>query len=233
MPQTGQSWNRPNRMYVHQFKQEVATTWKTGSSYITNISGSVNGPSAVAPKSGVYFYLSLLLPALSLMCKVNCPSLVGDILVEHNAVEDVWLHVLLRARRQGCTTPCTVCLIVGRVVLSRPYLSKSALSLLASLSCTSTWLLATPRCISTNVHITYHFPTLNGANGGDLIPTYTRFWCNSTRPIYTSTDISDVATSWVPCCSYFLFELMYIHPVWSVSAFSCVRRCSIVLFYVL
>ena len=162
-------------MYVHQFKQEVATTWKTGSSYITYISGSVNGPSAVAPKSGVYFYLSLLLPALSLMCKVNCPSLVGDILVEHDAVEDARLHVLLRARRRGCTTPCTVCLIVGRVVLSRPYLSKSASSLLASLSPTSTWLLATPQCISTNVHITYHFPTLNGANGGDLIPTYTRF----------------------------------------------------------
>ena len=86
-------------MYVHQFKQEVATTWKTGSSYITNISGSVNGPSAVAPKSGVYFYLSLLLPALSLMCKVNCPSLVGDILVEHDAVEDARLHVLLQDAR--------------------------------------------------------------------------------------------------------------------------------------
>ena len=84
-------------MYVHQLKQEVATTWKTGSSYITNISGSVNGPSAVAPKSGVYFYLSLLLPALSLMCKVNCPSLVGDILVEHDAIEDARLQVLIRA----------------------------------------------------------------------------------------------------------------------------------------
>ena len=97
-------------MYVHQLKQEVATTWKTGSSYITNISGSVNGPSAVAPKSGVYFYLSLLLPALSLMCKVNCPSLVGDIPVEHDAVENTRLHVLLRARHRGCTTPCTACL---------------------------------------------------------------------------------------------------------------------------
>ena len=43
-------------MYVHRFKQEVATTWKTGSSYITYISGSVNGPSAVAPKSGVCLY---------------------------------------------------------------------------------------------------------------------------------------------------------------------------------
>ena len=132
------------------------------------------------------------------------------------AVEDAQLHALF--------------VLLSGVVLSRPYLSKSASSLLASLSRTSTWLLATPRCISTNVHITYHFPTLNGANGGDLIPTYTRFWCNSTRPIYTSTDISDVATSCFPCCSYFLFELMYIHPVWSVSALSCLRQCSIVLF---
>ena len=86
------------------------------------------------------------------------------------------------------------------------------------------------RCISTNVHITYHFPALNGENGGDLIQTYTRFWCYSTRPIYTSTDISDVATSCFPCCSYFLFEPMYIHPVWSVSALSCLRQCSSVLF---
>ena len=89
-------------MYVHQLKQEVATTWKTGSSYIANISGSVNGPSAVAPKSGVYFYLSLLSPALSLMCKVKCPSLAGDILVEHDTVEDARLRELLSARRQGC-----------------------------------------------------------------------------------------------------------------------------------
>ena len=73
------------------------------------------------------------------------------------------------------------------------------------------------------------FPTLEGANGGDLIPSYTRFQCNRTRPIYTTTHITDVATSCFPCCSYFLFELMYIHPVWSVSAFSCLRRCSIVL----
>ena len=74
------------------------------------------------------------------------------------------------------------------------------------------------------------FPTLEGANGGDLIPSYTRFQCNGTKPIYTTTGITDVATSCFPCCSYFLFELMYIHPVWSVSAFSCLRRCSIVLF---
>ena len=41
-------------MYVHQLKQEVATTWKTGSSYISYISGYVNGPSAVTLKSGVF-----------------------------------------------------------------------------------------------------------------------------------------------------------------------------------
>ena len=80
------------------------------------------------------------------------------------------------------------------------------------------------------LHRISSFPTLEGANGGDLIPSYTRFQCNRTRPIYTTTDISDVATSCFPCCSYFLFELMYIHPVWSVSALSCLRRCSIVLF---
>ena len=39
-------------MYVHQLKQEVATTWKTGSSYISNTSGSVNGRRPVTLKSG-------------------------------------------------------------------------------------------------------------------------------------------------------------------------------------
>ena len=39
-------------MYVHQLKHEVATTWKTGSSYISNMSGSVNGPRPVTLKSG-------------------------------------------------------------------------------------------------------------------------------------------------------------------------------------
>ena len=77
------------------------------------------------------------------------------------------------------------------------------------------------------LHRISSFPTLEGANGGD---SFTRFQCNRTRPIYTTTHITDVATSCFPCCSYFLFELMYIHPVWSVSAFSCLRRCSIVLF---
>ena len=80
------------------------------------------------------------------------------------------------------------------------------------------------------LHRISSFPTLEGANGGDLIPSYTIFQCNRTRPIYTTTHITDVATSCFPCCSYFLFELMYIHPVWSVSALSCLRQCSIVLF---
>ena len=80
------------------------------------------------------------------------------------------------------------------------------------------------------LHRISSFPTLEGANGGDSIPSFTRFQCNRTRPIYTTTHITDVATSCFPCCSNFLFELMYIHPVWSVSAFSCLRRCSIVLF---
>ena len=59
------------------------------------------------------------------------------------------------------------------------------------------------------LHRISSFPTLEGANGGDLIPSYTIFQCNRTRPIYTTTDITDVATSCFPYCSYFLFELMY------------------------
>ena len=59
-------------MYVHQFKQEVATTWKTGSSYITYISGSVNGPSAVAPKSGVCWYQ---IPSI---CSIQSRKMIGD-----------------------------------------------------------------------------------------------------------------------------------------------------------
>ena len=50
-----------------------------------------------------------------------------------------------------------------------------------------------------------------------------RLQCNCTRPIYTPTHITDVPTSCFLCCSYFLFELMYILPVWVVSAFSCLR----------
>ena len=54
-------------MYVHQFKQEVATTWKTGSSYITYISGSVNGPSA-----GVCWYQ---IPSI---CSIQSRKMIGD-----------------------------------------------------------------------------------------------------------------------------------------------------------
>ena len=57
-----------------------------------------------------------------------------------------------------------------------------------------------------------------------------RLQCSCTRPIYTPTHITDVPTSCFLCCSYFLFELMYILPVWVVSAFSCLRWCNIFLF---
>ena len=44
------------------------------------------------------------------MCKVNCPSLVGDILVEHDAIEDARLQVLIRALldQEGLIVGCLV-----------------------------------------------------------------------------------------------------------------------------